>query len=124
MGWGVTAKSSTAPPGSWPHDADLRIVEIGWSTGGATMPFTPEYKQKIVDKLIEIKATRPCTRCGNNQLVVLDGFVSPQLQQEPANLYIGIPHIPCAAVACAKCGHINLHALGILGLPPVQEKAP
>lgn len=88
------------------------------------MAFTPEIKQKIADVLNQRGAMRPCARCGTDKFILMDGYISPLLQQEPAGIVIGSPNVPMAATACLNCGNMSLHALGVLGLLSVIAPEP
>jgi thymidine kinase len=81
-----------------------------------------EQLQKIVDKLSELKAVRPCPRCGNPTFTIMDGFLSHPVQQSLKNMTIGGPSIPSIVAICNKCGYMSQHALGTLGfLTPEGE---
>lgn len=81
------------------------------------MKFSQESKQKIAQKIEDKGALKPCSRCGQQNFSLLDGFVNLPLAQEVSgNVIIGGPSVPCAVIACANCGHLGYHALGALGL--------
>ena len=81
-----------------------------------------EKKQKIIMALENRGATRPCPRCGNNSFTLLDGYFNQTIQTELKGLVIGGPSVPSVVVACNRCGLLNQHALGVLGLLEGEEE--
>jgi hypothetical protein len=76
---------------------------------------------EIVAKLEECGASRPCARCGNEKFgIVSKTMIS--IQEDLGTLRIGGQSIPAVIVACNKCGNLNSHALGALGLLKGAEK--
>jgi len=76
-------------------------------------------KSEIIRILNERDVNKPCTRCGNNQFTLLDGYVKLSVYDEIEdmnNVKIGGPSVPAIMTACSKCGAITFHALGALGL--------
>jgi predicted nucleic-acid-binding Zn-ribbon protein len=83
---------------------------------------SPEQMQKIIQKLEQLGAVRPCPRCGNPTFTIMDGFLNQTVQQTLTNLNIGGPSIPSIVVVCNKCGYMSQHSLGVLGfLTPQGE---
>jgi ribosomal protein L37E len=82
---------------------------------------TPQDKDRIAKALQAAGATRPCSRCGNAQFTLLDGYLNLSIQSEPVGHVFGGPSVPTVGVACTKCGHLNFHAL--LALPGMKESA-
>jgi predicted nucleic-acid-binding Zn-ribbon protein len=86
------------------------------------MEFTDDLKQKIIDRLEERNARLACPRCGNNNFVILDGYVNQPMSNKLGSIVLGGPTIPTAVIACSRCGFLSLHALGVLGLFPEKNK--
>lgn len=82
------------------------------------MALSQQQKQKIADALTKAGVSQPCTRCGNHNHQVLDGYVALSTQDNIGDVVLGGTNVPCAAVACSRCGAVTLHALGALGLLP------
>ena len=73
-------------------------------------------KAKIIEILNSKGATAPCSRCGNATLTLVDGYMMPTVQDGVDGFQIGGARVPCVATACKRCGHMDLHAMGVLGL--------
>lgn len=80
----------------------------------------PIDKDQIAKLLTERGATKPCHRCGHTTFVVIDGYATYHLQEEPdvGMFVVGGSSVPVALVACANCGATTPHAVGVLGLLP------
>ena len=79
-------------------------------------------KEKIVQKLNEKNATKPCHRCGQNSFSVLDGFSKITIQKKfSAGLIIDGEIVPVVHIACNICGALTPHALGALDMLPDEE---
>lgn len=78
---------------------------------------TLRQQELLLEALRRVGATRACQRCGHDQHTIQPGFGLLFLQSATPNLVLGSgPTIPVVYVACDKCGNINTHALGALGL--------
>jgi thymidine kinase len=86
------------------------------SDGNMDQNLSPKQVQKIIDKLNELKAVKPCPRCGNQSFTVLDGILNHPIQKNINNVNIGGPSLPSIVVVCNKCGFISQHAIITLGL--------
>lgn len=73
-------------------------------------------RERIIKELEARGVKLPCSRCGHNQFSLLEDFARIDLQSDFKNISLGGPAVPCAMVACNKCGNISFHALGALGL--------
>ncbi len=77
----------------------------------------PIDKDRIAKLLTERGATKPCHRCGHTNFVVIDGYATYSLQDNlDGGMVLGGPAVPVVLVACANCGAITPHAVGVLGL--------
>ena len=73
----------------------------------------PEDKE-IIEKLEERGASMPCARCGNEAFSLV-ATTTLSIQDDLSELKLGGVTVPCAIIACNRCGSISLHALGALG---------
>ncbi|HEX7516515.1 MAG TPA: hypothetical protein VF345_04435 [Chthoniobacterales bacterium] len=71
---------------------------------------------EIEKALIAKGADKRCERCGNATFSIMDGYDAIPVLDDFRKVVLGGKTLPCAIVACNKCGNINLHALGALGL--------
>jgi hypothetical protein len=81
---------------------------------------TPEEKQKIID-IIKMKVNLPCSRCGQKEFTLLDGYLKHDIYKISNNKIIYDDRdisFPCVSIICDNCGYISQHCLGILGLMP------
>lgn len=83
---------------------------------------TEEQKVKIIETLKEKGVTLPCPRCGNNNFTIMDGYFNQPIQTELGGLVLGGPSVPSIVLVCTRCGFLNQHALGVLGLLPEEVK--
>ncbi len=79
-------------------------------------------RDEITKRLTEKGASLPCPRCGQSNFSVFGGYFNPSVQEELKALVLGGRSIPSAIVGCNNCGYLSLHALGVLGLLPKDEK--
>ena len=80
-------------------------------------------KDRIVKALSERgAATSLCPRCGGRNLTLLGGYFNQPLQTGLSSFDFSGPSIPSAVVACAQCGYLMQHALGVLGLLSTSTK--
>lgn len=84
---------------------------------------TPEQAKEVIEALSVRGATRPCPRCGNAQFTLLEGFFNQPLAGDLSGAtgpmaFTKGPTVPSVVTACAKCGFLSQHALGVLGLLP------
>ncbi len=78
-------------------------------------------KEEIIEQLIRKGADRPCPRCGNKGVTLVDGYFNQTLQDDASGCVIGgAPSIPTIVTACTNCGFLSQYALGALGLLPSQ----
>jgi ribosomal protein L37E len=75
-----------------------------------------EDRDHIANILTERGAIKPCSRCGNDKFLIVDGFSAVSLQDNLEEYTLGDMNIPCTISVCKKCGNMNFHALGALGL--------
>ena len=70
-------------------------------------------------KALQKKCPSPqrCPFCGNSSFSAAEEMVALQVQTSYEEIHIGTS-IPCGIVLCLNCGHVNLFALGALGLIP------
>ncbi len=73
-------------------------------------------KKKIIDELISRGGNKPCSRCGESNFTILDGYFAHTIQTELKNVKLGGTTVPVAVIVCKNCGAISEHSLGILGL--------
>lgn len=82
-----------------------------------------EQKKVLIDALNNKFGEKElhCPMCGNNQFTISDGYIVNLMQEDLKNFKIdkGIPSI---SIICDNCGFISQHALGTLGMLPVQEQ--
>ena len=84
-----------------------------------------EEKNRIIEALNQKGVRLPCSRCGNNNFTLIDGYFNHTFQpQLNGNVVLGGPSIPSVGVVCSRCGLINYHAIGALGLLPSQATTP
>jgi ribosomal protein L37E len=70
------------------------------------MTFTPE---QVTEALADRQVSTECARCGTPEAFdVVTGFVYAEVR--------GGENIRNAALVCRRCGHLELHALSVLGL--------
>lgn len=82
-----------------------------------------EDKQRIIQELDNKfgSSGAKCPMCGNTHFVIADGYFNTFIQDDLNNIQIGGASIPSISIICSKCGFISQHALGILGLLPIQN---
>jgi len=79
------------------------------------MQFTPELRQKIIDKLQQVGVSQPCPRCKNMHFTIVDGFFMQPLQNDiEGALILSGPSVPSILIICTVCGYMSQHALGVL----------
>ncbi|MBQ6605119.1 MAG: hypothetical protein IIX17_05915 [Tidjanibacter sp.] len=78
-------------------------------------------KENIVNKLNERIKSIHCPMCHNSHFIIADGYFNHMLQVDLSQIQIGGPNIPSVAIICNHCGYISFHALGALGLLPVNQ---
>ncbi len=81
-----------------------------------------QYKDKILEKLIEKKAIPQCEICLHNNWGVVDQPVTAPIGDLSGAIRIPQPQIPCAGLICNNCGNLRLFALGALGIDPMSFK--
>jgi predicted nucleic-acid-binding Zn-ribbon protein len=82
-----------------------------------------EQKQKIIKALEDRGAKLPCPRCGNKNFILMDGYFNQTIQVDLNGMVLGGPSIPSVVIACSRCGYLSQHAIGVLGLLPIEGGA-
>lgn len=62
-----------------------------------------------------------CSICGHKEFATPAEFAAIPISDSFSNLTLG-PSVPAGVLVCKKCGHIELFALGVLGLIPVKQE--
>lgn len=83
--------------------------------------FSESEKNKIIKTIEDKGAKLPCSRCGTNKFILIDGYFNNTIQKDLKTTALGGRGVPSVVVACAQCGNISQHAIGILGLMPKEE---
>lgn len=78
--------------------------------------FIEKLKSKINSKFPH------CPYCGCNIYTTPQELVTLPVGKQFRGMSLG-QTAPCAMVVCTTCGHVDLFALGTLGLMPHEEKA-
>lgn len=82
-----------------------------------------EEKNKIAQAINQKIQHIKCPMCKNGTFSIAEGYFNNFMQQGHwSNISIGGPSIPSIAIICTNCGFISQHALGALGLLPVEQK--
>ena len=79
-------------------------------------------KNDIVAALREKGVFLRCPMCGNSHFIMAESYVRLDLQDDFDGVKLGGPSLPTAAIVCARCGFVSLHALGLLGGIPQTNK--
>jgi hypothetical protein len=80
-------------------------------------------KDQIFKILEEKGANLPCSSCGNNNFILLDGYIYPIVKQDlNQKIESKFETIISIATVCNKCGYIRQHSIGALGLMPEEFK--
>lgn len=75
---------------------------------------------RIIEALNSKGVNKPCPRCGHLHFsVVAETFIP--INNEPNVISVGGPVVPTVIVACSNCGFVTQHALGALGLAPLER---
>ena len=82
----------------------------------APLQLSDEQRQAIATEMDKRIKGLKCPMCGNERFSLLNGYTVNLLQFSLGGLQLGGPVVPCAAIACEKCGFVSQHALGVLGL--------
>ncbi|TMN88593.1 hypothetical protein CWB72_12680 [Pseudoalteromonas phenolica] len=77
-----------------------------------------EFNTKVIQKLEELGADKPCHRCGHTKIEFV-GYSKQELGDSPDNMDYDMP---VAITACQNCAVISYHALIPLGLAPADEE--
>ena len=83
----------------------------------------------VIEALKRLGANAPCPRCGNAQFTLLNGYDNILINRTiDGVLFPGGPQspavqVPTVLLACDRCGYLSAHALGALGLLPVEEES-
>jgi hypothetical protein len=78
-----------------------------------------ERSDKIINALNSKGVNKPCPRCGHLHFSVVEETFIP-INHDPNAVVAGGPVVPTVIVACSNCGFVTQHALGALGLAPVE----
>lgn len=83
-----------------------------------------EYKSsEFVEALLGKMGKRdapPCPFCGGREYTAIDKYVTILIGSDLEAINIG-PSIPSGVLVCETCGHIDLFALGSLGMLNKKE---
>lgn len=78
-----------------------------------------DQKNIIKQKLLERAPVIECPICHHRKFVLLDGYLTENLQDDYHSVVVGGENIvPTIAIACKHCGYVSQFALGALGLLP------
>lgn len=77
-----------------------------------------EFKEKLNQRVG--RPLRPCPFCGKTTYSISSDYVSMFTQKEYKTLQLG-NNIPCGVMFCDTCGHVDLFALGTLGMLKKQN---
>ncbi len=81
------------------------------------MEWNDEQKKLIIDRLGERGVTGKCPMCGQQKLVLMDGYFNGEVV---SNIFPRTPfpsgNMPTIAVICSQCGFVGQHAIGALDL--------
>lgn len=76
---------------------------------------------KIIERLKERGVSLSCPRCRHASFTLLGGYFNQTIQNELNGMVLGGPSVPSVVTTCNKCGFLSQHALGTLGLLPIEE---
>lgn len=79
-----------------------------------------EFRDAFVERIGKNSFPR-CPFCGGNQFEIFDKYSSLLVGETFAGLNLG-PTVPTGIIVCRNCGHIEMFALGILGLLPKNKR--
>ena len=79
------------------------------------MKYSKDWGERIIQRLQEKGAPRPCDNCGTQSWSLVDGFIFLSVQDELPGLVLGGRGAPSAAVTCNNCGNTRLINLVKLG---------
>src|SRR5579864_1445952 len=85
------------------------------------MALPPDFRERVLSALQTRVRSPTCEVCQVNNWAVTDQPVSLALTDLSPGVVIPAPHIPAAVLICNNCGNVRLHALGTLGLLPVEQ---
>lgn len=84
-----------------------------------------EKKQEIINALASRNATKGCSRCLNDEFVILDGYfhhkIRPRAREACVDGVQSTGYLPIAVIICKKCGYLSQHAVGILDITKDEE---
>lgn len=86
------------------------------------MGFTEKQVDEIIEALRKKVPKAKCPLCHSGDWKVAPGFVGLTLQENIKSMQLRAPTVPCAVIACTKCGNIQLLNLQDLGLMHLVEK--
>jgi hypothetical protein len=78
-----------------------------------------ERSERIIRALSDKGVNKPCPRCGHLHFGVVAETLIP-INSEPGVIHLHGPSVPTVIVACNNCGFVTQHALGALGLAPLE----
>jgi len=87
------------------------------------LKITPEKRREIISLLEQKQVNLPCSRCGNTNFSILDGYFVHTLVFSESNLENDLPVVPTIVVMCNNCGNLNQHSIKKLGLLPDSEES-
>jgi ribosomal protein L37E len=88
--------------------------------GKSVREYSPEDFIRELGGRLSNHAMPSCRFCGSLSFTVLPTFTNLAQQKETRGIVIG-QSVPAATVVCTKCGHVELFALGMLGLLPMKD---
>ena len=79
-----------------------------------------EFIKRLTDRINNHEYPN-CPYCGGEVFTATENYAAVFIDKDFSNFSIG-QNIPAGMVICEKCGHIELFALGALGLIPKKEE--
>lgn len=78
--------------------------------------FVSVLKNKLGNRFLPL-----CPFCGGKEFTTVNEFASININENFDGIRIGTS-IPAGMVICKNCGHVDLFALGVLGMLPKKDK--
>jgi hypothetical protein len=83
--------------------------------------FTNDEKERIKAEVLKKIPNLTCPMCQNKNFTMAEGYFSNTMQTDFSSFSIGGQAIPTIGIICNNCGFVSQHALGILGLLPLND---
>lgn len=80
-----------------------------------------EFLNAIKNKIGNNLTTLKCPFCGGQSFTTTENVATVFISDDIKDVKLG-PHIPSGMLICENCGHIELFALGSLGLLKGEKK--